>query len=384
MTPPPWEGKRLLMYCPALEGGGAERVMVTLANNFACSGVQVLFVTARAAEEVYRAELSPAVEYRCLHTESTLRTLLPLTRLLRRLRPDAVLSTLVESNFLAIAAARLAQTEARVVIREANTLSQALLRNPRRIKRLTGRLIPYIYPKADATVASSQGMPHDLTANFRIPPHKIRRIPNPLPLAWIRQQARAPVPHPWFSTGQPPVILGVGRLERAKDFATLIRAFAKVQAQREARLLILGEGSMRTQLETLVRQLGLSECVALPGFDPNPFRYMARAKVFAMSSIYEGFPNVLVQALACGCPVVSTDCPSGPSEILNGGAYGHLVPVGDADALAASILKVLQGEARYPPADWIEQFDESVVCRGYLEVLFGTKQGASGRGMCHN
>ena len=383
MTPPPWEGKRMLMYCPALEGGGAERVMVTLANNFACSGVQVLFVTARA-EEVYRAELSPAVEYRCLHTGSTLRTLLPLTRLLRRLRPDAVLSTLVESNFLAIAAARLAQTEARVVIREANTLSQALLRNPRRIKRLTGRLIPYIYPKADAIVASSQGMQHDLTANFRIPPHKIRRIPNPLPLAWTRQHAQAPVQHPWFAAGQPPVVLSVGRLERAKDFATLIRAFAKVHAEQDARLLILGEGSMRPQLEMLVREFGLSECVALPGFDPNPFRFMARAQVFVMSSVYEGFPNVLVQALACGCPVVSTDCPSGPSEILNGGAYGHLVPVGDADALAASILKVLQGEAHRPPADWMEQFDESVVCRGYLEVLFGTKQGASGRGMCHN
>jgi glycosyltransferase involved in cell wall biosynthesis len=333
---------------------------------------------------VYRAELSPAVEYRCLHTGSTLRTLLPLTRLLRRLRPDAVLSTLVESNFLAIAAARLAQTEARVVIREASTPSQALLRNPRRIKRLTGRLIPYIYPKADAIVASSQGMQHDLIANFRIPPHKIRRIPNPLPLAWTRQHAQAPVQHPWFAAGQPPVILGVGRLERAKDFATLIRAFAKVRAEQEARLMILGEGSMRTQLESLASELCLSACIELPGFDPNPFRYMARVKVFAMSSIYEGFPNVLVQALACGCPVVSTDCPSGPSEILNGGAYGHLVPVGDADALAASILKVLQGEARYPPADWIEQFDESVVCRGYLEVLFGTKQGASGRGMCHN
>jgi glycosyltransferase involved in cell wall biosynthesis len=384
MTPPPWEGKRLLMYCPALEGGGAERVMVTLANSFARHGVQVILVTARAAEEVYRAELSPAVDYHCLNTGNTLRTLLPLTHLLRRVRPDAVLSTLVEANFLAIAAARLARIGARVVVREANTPSQALLRNPRRIKRLTGRLIPYIYPKADAIVASSQGMQHDLTANFRIPPHKIRRIPNPLPLAWTRQHAQAPVQHPWFAAGQPPVILSVGRLERAKDFATLIRAFAKVRAEQEARLMILGEGSMRPQLETLVREFGLSECVALPGFDPNPFRYMARAKVFAMSSIYEGFPNVLVQALACGCPVVSTDCPSGPSEILNGGAYGHLVPVGDADALAASILKVLQGEARYPPADWIEQFDESVVCRGYLEVLFGTKQGASGRGMCHN
>jgi len=381
---PPWAGKRLLMYCPALEGGGAERVMVTLANNFARNGVQVMFVTARAAEEVYRGELSPAVEYSCLNTGSTLRTLLPLTRLLRRVRPDAVLSTLVEANFLAVAAARLAKVDARVVIREANTPSQDLLQNPRRVKRITGRLIPYIYPKADAIVASSQGMQHDLIANFRIPPHKTRRIPNPLPLAWIRQHAQAPVQHPWFAAGQPPVILSVGRLERAKDFATLIRAFAKVQAQREARLLILGEGSMRPQLETLVREFGLSACVALPGFDPNPFRFMARAQVFVMSSIYEGFPNVLVQALACGCPVVSTDCPSGPSEILNGGAYGHLVPVGDADALAASILKVLQGQARRPPANWMEQFDESVVCRGYLEVLFGTKQGASGRAMCHN
>jgi glycosyltransferase involved in cell wall biosynthesis len=371
MTPPPWEGKRLLMYCPALEGGGAERVMVTLANNFACSGVQVLFVTARAAEEVYRAELLPAVEYRCLHTGSTLRTLLPLTRLLRRVRPAAVLSTLVESNFLAIAAARLAKIGARVVVREANTPSHDLLRSPRLAKRLTGRLLPYIYPKADAIIASSQGMVHDLVMNFRIPPHKIRHIPNPLPLEQIRQQARAPVPHPWFSAGQPPVILGVGRLERAKDFATLIRAFAKVRAEQEARLMILGEGSMRLQLEMLVRQLGLSECVALPGFDPNPFRYMARAKVFAMSSIYEGFPNVLVQALACGCPVVSTDCPSGPSEILASGAYGYLVPVGDVDALALSILKTLHGEARYPPADWIEQFDESLVSRRYLKALFG-------------
>jgi glycosyltransferase involved in cell wall biosynthesis len=134
----------------------------------------------------------------------------------------------------------------------------------------------------------------------------------------------------------------------------------------------------------LVRQLGLSECVALPGFDPNPFRYMARAKVFAMSSIYEGFPNVLVQALACGCPVVSTDCPSGPSEILNGGAYGYLVPVGDADALATCILKTLHGEARRPPADWLEQFDEDRVSRCYLEVLFGVNAGASERKMCHN
>jgi glycosyltransferase involved in cell wall biosynthesis len=377
-----WAGKRLLMYCPALEGGGAERVMVTLANRFACEGVHTLFVTAR--DGVYRAELSSAVEYRCLHTGSTLRTLLPLTRLLRRVRPDAVLSTLVEANFLAIAAARLARIGARVVVREANTPSHDLLRNPRLIKRLTGRLIPYIYPKADAIVASSHGMQHDLIANFRIPPHKISHIPNPLPLEQIRQQAQAPVPHPWFSTGQPPVILGVGRLERAKDFATLIRAFAKVRAEQEARLMILGEGSMRTQLESLASELCLSACIELPGFDPNPFRYMARAKVFAMSSIYEGFPNVLVQALACGCPVVSTDCPSGPSEILNGGAYGYLVPVGDVDALAASILKTLHGEARYPPADWIEQFDETVVSRRYLEALFGAADGAFEREMCHN
>jgi len=377
-----WARKRLLMYCPALEGGGAERVMVTLANRFACEGVHTLFVSAR--DGVYRAELSPAVEYHCLHTGSTLRTLLPLTRLLRRVRPEAVLSTLVEANFLTVAAARLAKIDARVAIREANTPSHDLLRSPRLAKRLTGRLLPYIYPKADAIIASSQGMVHDLVMNFRIPPHKIRHIPNPLPLERVRQQAQESVTHPWLSDGQTLVILGVGRLESAKDFATLIRAFAKVRTELDIRLIILGEGSMRPQLETLAHELGLSAVVAFPGFDPNPFRSMARASVFVLSSRHEGFPNALVQAMACGCPVVSTDCPSGPSEILADGAYGYLVPVGDADALAASILKTLQGEARYPPADWIEQFDETVVGRRYLETLFGTAHDALNREMCHN
>ena len=162
-----------------------------------------------------------------------------------------------------------------------------------------------------------------------------------------------PVDHPWFQPGTPPVIMSAGRLGRAKDHPTLIRAFARVRRARLARLVIFGQGTSDaktarsvTALQALAGELGVADDVALPGFVANPFAYMARAAVFALSSINEGLPGVLIQAMACGCPVVSTDCPSGPAEILAGGRYGRLVPPGDDAALAAAILATLDA----PPA----------------------------------
>jgi glycosyltransferase involved in cell wall biosynthesis len=153
--------------------------------------------------------------------------------------------------------------------------------------------------------------------------------------------AGTPLGHPWFLPGQPPVVLAAGRLTRQKDFRTLLRAFARLVSGRDLRLVILGEGPDRGALTTEINALGLNDRVALPGFDDNPFRWMARARLFVLSSAWEGLPGVLIQALACGTPVVSTDCPSGPREVLDDGRFGPLVPVGDVAALAAAMERTL-------------------------------------------
>jgi glycosyltransferase involved in cell wall biosynthesis len=202
------------------------------------------------------------------------------------------------------------------------------------------------YLAADGITAVSQGIAEDLVCSFGLPRERVTTIYNPVVTPELLAQAQAPLDHPWFAPDAPPVILGVGRLHPQKDFPTLLRAFARVRAVRVVRLVILGEGEQRAALQQLVAELGLTKDVALPGFVGNPFAYMARAGVFVLSSAYEGLPGVLIQALACGCPVVSTDCPSGPGEILEQGAYGPLVGVGDVAALAQAMLALLA----HPPA----------------------------------
>ena len=176
-----------------------------------------------------------------------------------------------------------------------------------------------------------------------IPAESIQTIYNPVVTADLLNQAQAPIEHPWFAAGEPPVILGVGRLHPQKDFATLIRAFAIVRQKRPARLLILGgEPAEKQKLEALIHELQLEQDAQLFGFTDNPYAFMARAAVFALSSRYEGFGNVLVEAMATGTPVVSTDCESGPAEILENGKYGILVPVSNPGALAEALLATLE------------------------------------------
>ena len=195
-------------------------------------------------------------------------------------------------------------------------------------------------------------------------------IYNPVVTPELYQKITEFSEHPWFAPNSPPVILGVGRLEMQKDFATLIRAFAKVQSQRPARLMILGEGISRPQLEALVRELGVAENVTLPGFVANPYAYMARSAVFVLSSLFEGLPTVLIEAMAAGTSVVSTDCKSGPAEILERGLYGKLVPVGDIEAMAKAIISTLDR-----PVDAVllqqkaAEFSLKKSVAQYLEVL---------------
>jgi len=190
-----------------------------------------------------------------------------------------------------------------------------------------------------------------------------------VPAAHIAAEAGQPLAHPWFAPGQPPVLLGVGRLHVQKDFPNLLRAFAIIRTQRPIRLVILGEGELRSELETLAKKLDVSEDVAFPGFVDNPYTWMLRSAVFVLSSTYEGLANVLIEAMATGTSVVSTDCPSGPAEILEGGKWGRLVLVEDPGALAQAIIKTLDTPETIDVTKRAQDFSVEKSVKGYMAAM---------------
>ena len=363
---------RLALYLPSLRGGGAERVMVTLANSFAVRGLAIDLVLAKA-EGAYLVEVAPSVRVVDLSACGVLASLPVLAGYLRREQPRAMLSAMNHANVIALLARRLAGVTTRLVVSEHANFSQSMTVEPSR----RGRLMPWFmrgaYPWADGVVAVSAGVADDLARAIALPRESIKVIYNPVVGEQTLCLANAPLDHPWFAPGEPPVVLGVGRLTAQKDFDVLIRAFASVRKMRPARLMILGEGELRPELEALVRQLGIGADVALPGFQANPLAYMRRAALFVLSSRFEGLPTVLVEAMACGTPLVSTDCPSGPAEILEGGKWGRLAPVGDAQALAEAMLATL-AETRHPDvAHRARDFGVDRAVDGYLRALHGDK-----------
>ncbi|HEY0837985.1 MAG TPA: glycosyltransferase [Azospirillum sp.] len=327
---------RLAFLLGSLAGGGAERTMLLLAGRFAAAGHGVDLVLGRA-EGAYLSAVPDGVRVVDLGAARTL-TLVPrLAHWLRRERPGALLSTTDAVNLAAVAARRLSGVPTRLVLRQSEAVAPSLDGATRLRDRWRLPLLRWLYPQADAIVAISRGVADDLAATVGVRRDRVTVIHNPVDVARAAALAAEPLDDPWFAAGAPPVVLAVGRLVAQKDFATLLDAFARLRARRPARLVVLGDGPLRAGLRTRAEALGIAADVAFPGFAANPFRFMARAGVFALSSRWEGFGNVLVEALACGCPVVSTDCPSGPAEILEDGRWGALVPVGDADRLAAAL-----------------------------------------------
>jgi glycosyltransferase involved in cell wall biosynthesis len=227
-----------------------------------------------------------------------------------------------------------------------------------------------LYPRVDQIVAVSEGVAEDTAAIARIPRGRISVIRNPVITPELTILAAGPCPHPWLEDGGPPVILGAGRLERQKDFPTLLRAFARLRRERPCRLVILGDGGGREALTALAAALGVSDDLQLPGFQANPFCWMSRASLFVLSSAWEGSPNVLTEAMALGTPVVATDCPSGPREVLAGGRFGPLVPVGDAEALAEAMAQTLDKPLPRPVLKAaVAEYNQTESARRYLAVL---------------
>jgi glycosyltransferase involved in cell wall biosynthesis len=296
-----------------------------------------------------------------------------LVRYLRRERPEALLSVFGYVNIIALWARRLAGVRTPLFVNEQNTVSYEAGNASSWRSRLTPQLIKHFYPWADGIVVVSHGVRDDLARLTSISRERITVIYNPSVVrAEVVEKAQAPLDHPWFKPDQPPVLLAVGRLQVQKDYPTLMRAFAQVRQARPARLLILGEGRERPMLEALIAELGLEQDVSLPGFVANPYAYMARASVFVLSSRWEGLPTVLIEALCCGAPVVSTDCPSGPREILRDGLYGPLVPVRDADALARAIGTTLDGETSSPPSESWQPYELENVVDRYISFLLSS------------
>jgi glycosyltransferase involved in cell wall biosynthesis len=272
-----------------------------------------------------------------------------------------LVSSMSHANLVALWAARLAGRVTPVVVTEHNTMSQANQHENMVSRNLWPILLRRFYPWASSVVAVSRGAADDLARTSGFPRSRVEVVYNPVITRSVMALARE-------KPGQPPVILGVGRLTRQKDFPTLIRAFARLRTQREARLIILGEGEDRAKLEHLVGELELTQDVAMPGFQ-NAMAYMARSALFVLSSAWEGLPTVLIEALAAGTRVVSTDCPSGPREILQEGRLGALVPVGDAAALASAMEAALDGPGDTVDPDALKPYTMDAAVDHYLSVI---------------
>jgi glycosyltransferase involved in cell wall biosynthesis len=262
---------------------------------------------------------------------------------LRRVRPDVLFATSIPPNLASLAGRALAATSTVVMVRQSNVLRLAQVDRYAVVRRRPRDwLLPMLYRRADKVIAVSAGVADNLRALRAGHAHSITVIPNGVALGEITTKAAQPVEHPWLQTPGEPVLLAVGRLVAKKDYPTLLKAFAIVRRTFPVRLVILGEGPERRRLEALARKLEVEPYLSMPGFCANPFAYFARASAYVLSSISEGMPSSLIEALACGCPVVSTDCPSGPSEILENGRHGRLVPVGNPQALSEALIWTLQ------------------------------------------
>lgn len=358
------------LFVPSLRGGGAERAMVTLANGFADRGLRVDLVLTRA-EGSYLSEVSSAVRVVDLESSRVLASLPALVRYLRREHPGAMLSALSHANVIAIMACMLSRVAVRLIVSEHTNLSISRSKSQGLRDLAVLLLMRWAYRKADEVVAVSGGVADDLAKTIGLSRNRISVVYNPVVTPDLIERSRMPLEHPWLREGKPPVILGVGRLTRAKDFATLIRAFARVHAERDCRLVILGEGELRTELEQLVTSLGIRDSVQLPGFVDNPFAWMSHVQLFVLSSQWEGLPTVLIEAMACGTAVVSTDCRSGPDEILEEGRWGALVPVGDLEALATVIARVMDTPCEQLPDVPVraQNFKQKRAVNAYLQLL---------------
>lgn len=363
------ENKRILIVLPFFADGGMERVVINLAKGLLSHKLEVSFILFRKGYGSLIEEIPKEVKVLEFNTKNLVLLLFKTVRYLGKEKPLAVLALSTRVNIICIFAKFLSATRTKLIVSTHITLKKVA--NTTKIKAILRSVIYRIYNFADYVHVVSKGIASDLES-LGVKKEKIKVIYNPIISPEIEDRSEEPVTHAWFQkkAGGTPVILGVGRLVPQKSFQTLLKAFALVRKEKNARLAILGEGEGKNMLENLAKELGVEKDFVLLGFSNNPYSYIKHADLFVLSSAWEGFGNVLAEALAFGVPVVSTDSPHGPAEILEQGKFGKLVSVGDEKALAVAILLTLQSPL---PTEVLkksaERFTISKITQQYMDLM---------------
>jgi len=357
--------KHLAIFLPSLEDGGAERAMLLFATQANIMGHTVDLVCINAKGSL--AELVPTgINLVDLKVRHLILAFAPLRRYLNRSRPNVVFSTIIQANLALVVASRFLKNRPLIILRESISLLSD--RNSSLARRLFYLLTPYFYPMADAIIAVSHGVAEELKKVAPRTDSKVHVLPTPsiTPEMFVK----AAIPLAPIRRTPEDFILGIGRLLPQKNFERLIRAYAIVRESLDVHLIILGEGPERPRLEALIAHYGLRDDVHLLGFVSNPFPYLKAAKVFALSSDFEGMPSVLVQAMALGTPVVATNCPHGPAELLENGKLGRLVPLDDDKAFAQALIRAYLD----PPSGELmnsatNRYDAAIATEGYMGLI---------------
>ena len=367
---------KISFFLPKLSSGGAERVIIDIANNLSKRGYFIDIVLAKGGN-IYLEEISPSVNIINLKSKSTILSFFPLSRYLKKSRPYGIISALSHANCAVLLAGNIIDKNIKIVVSERN-ISYRKTKNKIGFKRIIlDWLIKYFYPQAKCIVTVSEGVRKSIISTYKFKDDQVKCILNPIDFKKINKLKSESILNNEIindlKNENQKIILSVGSLTKQKNYSLLIKAFKIVSEQINCKLIILGEGPERLNLKRLCRDLEIdSKSIYLPGFIANPFPYMKACDLFVLSSLWEGLPNVLIQALACNCNIISTDCDAGPREILEDGKWGRLIKVNDIDALANAILKELSSKnQQYGDSKMggLNRFNIDKVTNQYLEAL---------------
>lgn len=366
----------------SLTGGGAERVMLNLALGLSRRGIRV-DILATVPGQCLPEDAPPSLKLLPLESlqlgpwsvnwqRPVFRTVVrcgALVQYLRRVQPPLLLSAMHYLNEIAILAVKAAGGKTRCVVAEHTNLTLESRCVEQWQARFSPSLVRLLYPFADQVVAVSKGVATDLASVARLVLEEIQVLYNPVLSESLYQQAQDTISHQWLQSDSPPVVMGMGRFVRQKNFGLLLQAFSLLSIERpDVRLMLVGGGRDHVALEQMATELGIRDRVDFLDFVDNPAAYLKRARVLALSSSWEGLPTVLIEAMALGCPVVATDCPSGPAELL-ADRRGKLVPPGNPKAMAKALGHALEQPAKPVSQVWLQQFEVEQAVERYAAVL---------------